>query len=350
MVVRKTAEQIKEEILSYLKETPLSIEQLRIKLGSNWATTNNYLAELSKEGKVKEIISTDKAKIYQRIYGDTYFNLPITDEQRKKFHTLFFMIIEEYRKHKKVPTKTHIAKCAVHVIDNKDAGLEDLPIAWYLYGMMPLMAIDTNQDYSEEFPLKHKEKVKGIISEFYDKNRDKGSGQIQKEQHKKYNEEIYVLSDKIFKTLNKDKFDNKEILDSLNELFIVCPVDNEFPEIFDLTEKVLSIIEKLALIGVELKTYRKEVLLLFDSLWKLIAIYKLYKSITTGPYAMKKETVKRLYLGSPLEERKRILNESFSDLNSTYLANLAEFDVSKLKLSEEAKEINKIMGTWTGED
>ena len=50
MVIRKTSPQIKEEILSILNEGPHSIEQLRIKLDSNWSTTNNYLQELSKEG------------------------------------------------------------------------------------------------------------------------------------------------------------------------------------------------------------------------------------------------------------------------------------------------------------
>src|SRR3989344_2284344 len=97
MVVRKTAEQIKEEILISLDEQPLSIEQLRKKVESNWSTINNYLDELSKEGKVKEIISAEKAKVYQRIFGDTYFDIPITNDERKKFKTLFSMILQEYR-------------------------------------------------------------------------------------------------------------------------------------------------------------------------------------------------------------------------------------------------------------
>ena len=58
MIIRKTAKQIQEEILSCLNEGPLSIEQVRIKVESNWSTVNNYLEDLGKNGKVKEIISS----------------------------------------------------------------------------------------------------------------------------------------------------------------------------------------------------------------------------------------------------------------------------------------------------
>src|SRR3989338_9834579 len=116
MTVRKIPEQIKEEILDALKESPLSIEQLRKKVESNWSTVNTYLEELSKDGKVKEILSADKAKIYQRAFGDTYFDIPITDMERKKFRTLFSIILQEYKLKGETPTKTCFSKCAVHVI------------------------------------------------------------------------------------------------------------------------------------------------------------------------------------------------------------------------------------------
>src|SRR4030066_2316612 len=114
IMARKTSDQIKDEILFSLNAHPLSIDQIRKKVESNWSTINNYLDELTKEGKVKEIISADKAKIYQRIFGDTYFDIPISDLERKKFRTLFSLILQEYNLRKEIPTKTHFAKCAVH--------------------------------------------------------------------------------------------------------------------------------------------------------------------------------------------------------------------------------------------
>src|SRR3989344_6926700 len=173
MIVRKTAEQIKEEILSHLKETPLSIEQIRIKAESNWSTINSYLQELNKEGKVKEIISADKAKIYQRIFGDTYFDIPITDDERKKFRALFSLILQEYKLTGSIPTKTHFAKCAVHVIKNESSGLSDLPTIWYLYGLIPQMIADPSKDYQEEINLDNKTKIKNLINEYINKNGSK---------------------------------------------------------------------------------------------------------------------------------------------------------------------------------
>lgn len=350
MVVRKTAEQIKEEILSHLNKEPLSIEQLRKKLDSNWSTTNNYLEELSKEGKVKEIVSADKAKIYQRVFGDTYFDIPITDEERKKFRTLFSLILQEYKLKGEVPKKTCFAKCAVHVIKNESSGLSDLPTIWYLYGLIPQMIAEPSQEYQEELVLEHKIKIKNLIVEFINRNLNKSSSQLKREQHKEYGEELYILSDEFFKILNQQEWKNEEILRILNNFFIACPVDKEFPEIFDLTERVLSLIEKLALINVELQVYRKEVLILFDSLWKLIALYKLYQSKTIGKNSISKENLLKFYLGNVFESRKTTLKENFLELNSIYLNNLAKFDSNNKKLPEEIKEIRNILEDWTGED
>jgi len=348
---RKSPQKIKDEILSQLDKQPLSVEQLRKNIeDSNWGTINKYLEELKEEGQVREIISTDKIKIYQRIMGDTYFDLPITEEQRKKFHTLFSMIFNEYKKRRRMPTKTHVAKCAVHVIDNKEMGLNDLPIVWYLYGMMPLMAIDTNVNYIEEYSLKHKKKIQNLIVEFVDENGEKKSSQIQKEQHRKYNEEIYVLSDDVFDLLSEKEIDNKGVNNLLSKFFVACPIDSEFPEIFNLTERVIALVQKMNLIKINIQDIRRKVLLTFDALWRFIALYKLYKSQISGPNAMRKEIVKNFYLGVALEERKRILQESLSELNSEYLTKLMEFDVNKIELPDEVKDIKKIMEDWTGED
>ena len=350
MVIRKTPQQIKEEILSGLNEGPISVEKIRKKVDSNWSTINNYLEELKKEGKVKEIFSTDKAKIYQKIFGDTYFDLPITEEQRKKFKTLFYMIIKKYRSHGKIPTKTHLAKCAVYVIKNEEVGLSDLPVVWYLYGLIPQMIADPSQDYQEEIILGSRIKIKNLIKEFIEINKNKGSGQIQKEQHKEYGEELYTLSDEFFKILNEPKWENEELLEVLNNFFIACPIDNEFPEIFNLTENVLSLIRKLSLLEVKLEDYRKEILTTFDYLWKFIALYKLYKSRTTGKNAFNKEILLKFYIGNSLESRRETLKESLSELNSIYISKLVKFDISKIKLSKEVQEIRYIMEDWTGED
>ncbi len=350
MVIRKTVEQIKEDILMNLDEQPLSIEQLRKKVESNWSTINNYLDELSKEGKVKEIISADKAKVYQRIFGDTYFDIPITNDERKKFKTLFSMILQEYKSKLKMPTKTHLAKCAVCVIKDESSGLSELPTIWYLYGLIPQMIADPSQDYQEETPFKNKSIIQKIIQDFISKKGDKHSCDLQREQHKEYEEGLYILSDKFFEITNKHEFNNDEIIDVLNDFFISCPIDKDFPEMFTLTEKVLSLIRKLAIIDVKLEDYRKEILTTFDSLWKFIALYKLYISKTTGKNPFDKEVLLKFYIGGALDSRKQTLQETILELNSIYINKLSEFDIDKIKLSEDAKKVREIMQDYTGDD
>ena len=350
MVNRKTAEQIKDEILSCLNIGPLSIEQIRLKVESNWSTVSNYLEELSKDGKVKEILSADRAKIYQRVFGDTYFNIPISDEERKKFRSLFSIILQEYKLKGETPTKTCFSKCAVHVIRKNIPELSSLPVVWYLYGQIPQMIADPSLDYSQELKFQNENKIRHIIVEFIESNKNRKTNEIHKAQHREYNEELYILADEFFDVLNKKDWKNEEILEILNKFFIACPVDKDFPEVFDLTEKVLSIIRKLSIMKVELQNHKKEILLLFDSLWKFIALYKLYISKITGPNAMEKDKLLNYYLGAPLEARKSILHESILELNSLYLQHLSNFDSSKIELPKEALEIRKIMAGWTGED
>lgn len=347
MVNRKTAEQIKEEILSCLNEGPLSIEQIRIKVESNWSTTSRYLDELTKEGKVKELLSTDKAKIYQRIIGDTYFDIPITDDERKKFRTLFNLILREYKLQGKIPKKTCFAKCAVQVIKDESSGLSELPTVWYIYGMIPQVIADPSMDYKEEIVLEHKHRIKEIIVDFI-KNEPESIKQLNHEQHKKYGEELYIIADNIFTVLSKKTWNNSELTELLNKFFIACPVDFEFPEVFDLTEKVFSLIEKLDIIGEELHNYRKEILLTFDSLWKFIALFKLYQSKIKGKNAINKDHLLKFYLGNFIESRKTTLKENIMELNAIYLSKLSKFDANKIKLPDEVREIRNIMEDWAG--
>ena len=84
MASRKTADQIKEDILLHLKEAPLSIEQIRIKVESNWSTINSHLQDLTKEGKVKEIMNKKGIKkIHLSISHDSQYSIAqiiLTDE------------------------------------------------------------------------------------------------------------------------------------------------------------------------------------------------------------------------------------------------------------------------------
>jgi len=85
MRTKKTAQEIEKEIFHNLEKGPKTITELKLKLGSNWQTVEKFLKKLEDENKVKEIVSTEKKKIYQLMTEDTYFDMPITEKERKRF-------------------------------------------------------------------------------------------------------------------------------------------------------------------------------------------------------------------------------------------------------------------------
>lgn len=343
MVIRKTAEQIKEEILSCLHEGPLSIEQIRLKIESNWSTTSSYLDELTKEGKVKEIISADKAKVFQRVFGDTYFDLPMSDEERKKFRTLFSMIIKKYKEENITPNKTQLAKTAVKVIKSPESGLTDLPIVEYLYGIIPLMIVDPSKEYSEELKFENRSKIENVIKIYIKENFNKKTKQITEEHHKEYCDRLYLLNDEFLKLTEDQKWNNKKIFEILNEFFIVCPIDSDFKELFLLTERFISTVRKLSHFD-DLDKHRTMIRLTFESIWKFIATYNLYQSMKTR---VPDKNILNLYLGNVLFVRKTCAEESLSDLYSIYWSKI---DDRELNPSEESNRVREIMQGWTGED
>ncbi|MEK6927046.1 MAG: hypothetical protein AABX11_01300 [Nanoarchaeota archaeon] len=343
MVIRKTAEQIKEEILSCLNDSPLSVEQIRLRVESNWSTVSSYLDELTKEGKVKEIISADKAKIYQRVLGDTYFDIPISMEERKKFKTLFSIIIKKYKEENLTPNKTQLAKTAVKVIKSSESGLTALPIVEYLYGIIPLMIADPSKEYSEELEFENRHKIDSIIKMYIKENFNKKTKQITEEHHKEYCDRLYLLNDEFLKLTEDQKWDKPKISEILNEFFIACPIDTEFKEIFGLTDRFISIVRKLSHFD-DLDKHRTIIRLTFESIWKFIATYNLYQSMKTR---VPDKNILNLYLGNALFVRKTCAEESLSDLYSVYWSKI---DVRELNSSEESNRVKEIMQGWTGED
>lgn len=342
--IKKTFEEINKAILEKLNEGPQTAQDIALGISSNWKTVKDYLKELVEEGKVKEVVATENVSYYKRTSGDTYFDLPISEEERNKFRTLFYLIKEGYKKKNKELNRTHLAKCAVHLIKEDDFGeLKNLPVVWYLYGALPQMVLSVADEASEDYSFIEKQKIEKSISLYVLKNGDKSAKQLQKEQHENYGQKIYCLIDDLSDELNKESLDNQKINGLLNEFFIECPVDPKFPEIFDLSEEVISVMGKLILLKEDLGKYRKQILITLDALWKFIALYYLYKSKIEGDNRMDKKILLNFYLGEALEDRKRVLGESFSELRGVYLEVLTKTDLSQINLSEGAKEVARIM-------
>lgn len=342
--IKKSPEGIKKSILIKLNEGPQTAQDIALGINSNWKTVKEYLKKLSEEGEVKEIIATEKVSYYKRTAGDTYFDLPISEEQRKKFRTLFYLIREEYKTKNKNLNRTHLAKCAVHLIKEEDIEeLKDLPVIWYLYGAIPQMVLSEVDESTEEWVFSEKKQIQKVIEDYVLKNGDKKAERLQREQHENYGQKIYCIIDDLFGELNKGKIGNQKINNLLNNFFIECPVDPRFPEIFNLSEEIISTIDNLIFLNEDVEKLRKEIVTTIDSLWKFIALYYLYKSKTEEKTDLNEKVILNFYIGEALDDRKRVLSESFSELRSKYLEILSRTDLSKIELSDEAKKVARIM-------
>lgn len=336
--MKKSREEIKEAILDALKQKPLSIQQISEKAESNWATVNEVLEELKNEKRVKKIISTDKIKFYQKITGDTYYNISISDDQRKEFRHIFSLAIEEFKRIKnRLPNKTELAKVVVDAIIQAK---RNLPVVWYIYGQIPLMISDPSRDYSIEAP-KNAVDLKKIVIEVIKNQNQKSIRELKQMHYIKYDNSFYKLKEDLLLELSHSK-NTEKILDLFNKFYLSCPI-SERTEIFDFTDRLYSVVSKLDYLN-RLENNRYLLIVALESLWKYIAVYMLLDSLTKIGY--NKDDLIRFNLGSAIETRKSCAEESISNLESIYLSNLSEKDI---KLSKGALKAREIMSDWTGE-
>ena len=340
--MKKNREEIKQAIILALEQKPLSTQQISEKIMSNWSTVNEVLEGLKAEGKVKEIVTTDKIKVYQNITKDTYYGIPISEDQRKEFRYIFSIAINEYKQIKnRTPNKTELAKVIVDTI--KTANLDHLPTAWYIYGQIPLMIVDPSKDYATEFIPRNSQKIKEIIIKIIKEQKHENTKELRQEHYIKYNNLLYETKEKLFsKDLNWEKSPH-EILKLYNLFLVSCP--NNPPELFFLTEKLSGLVYKMNSLNIMAEN-KINILITTDYLWKFISLNLFLDSLTKFKEYSNKKEIYQFFLASAFEVKRHAVEESLSNLESIYLSNLTDQEV---ELSPEAVKVREIMADWTGD-
>ena len=335
---RKAPGEIKSKILGALNDRPLSAQDIGKAIGSNWSTVKNYVQELVGEKKVKEIIATDKITYYQKI-TETYYNIPITKKQEDLFKFLFSSIIREYKNIKSSPNRTQLAKDSVEVINELKL---DLPTAWYIYGQIPLMIPDPTKEFTTSFVPENAKQIGEIISKIVSKFNGMKVKERQQDHYVQYDNHLYIIKKSLLEELGLMN-NKKKILELFSQFYIKCPV-SDFPDLFDLTERLNLTVNKLALLDL-LEKYKVEAILSLESLWKFVASYQLLKSLSRNPQ-FKEDEIMQFNIGPAIETKKYCAEEAISNLESIYLSELPNKEVD---ISEGAKGIREIMSEWTGE-
>lgn len=332
---RKTPEGIRQKIVEALNDRPLNAQEISKMINSNWSTVKNYVEELVREKNVKEILFNGQV-IYQKITGDTYFNIPITEKERNTLKFIFYNAIQKYKEITlKSIRKTELAKLCAEI--NTELDLK-LPIVWYIYGPMPLMIIDSQKDYSTEFVPENSGKIKKAIEQWIRNNTKLLIRELRVEYYQKSKNTIYVLKEKIYRELETKKY--KDISQLFFEfLTSTLSYDRSFEEIMSEFYGIILGANHIKLF--DNLEFQNKLLLAFDSLWKYIASKMLIDSLIKLGYSKQEIS---LLLGQISENRYHMTMDNLGELRDVYIENLPEkLAPPKLTIDSEAR---KIIDKW----
>ncbi|MBU3907334.1 MAG: winged helix-turn-helix domain-containing protein [Nanoarchaeota archaeon] len=334
---RKTPEEIKQRILEALNNKPLNAQEISKAINSNWSTVKNYIDELIGEKKIKEIVFGEKNIIYQKITGDTYYNLPIEEDQRQMLKFIFYNAIKIHKEILGKPIRrTDLAKLTYHI--NSELKL-NLPIVWYIHGPMPLMIIDLQKDYSPGYMPKNSEKIKEHIMNWIKERRREKVRELRVECYQNSKNELYILKEKIYTGLETQKYD---LIPDLFFEFLTATLsyDKNFEEIISEFYGIISGANYLKLF--DNPQFQNKFLLSFDSLWKYIASKMLIDSLIKLGYP--KDEI-GILLGQVIETKSHLASENISELREFYLEHLPE-KISPPNITEIDKEARKVVDQW----
>lgn len=285
--VRKSSQQIKNEILSHLKKGPLSTKKLSDLLKSNWSTINNYLEGLKKDGDIREIYSRENLKVYVRSDYPVFYGLPLDDDKLRNSLFLLSKIIERWEAIKKSRiTKTPLQKIAVEIVKNNSL---DIPIVRFHYGkvLTTYLEPEKSQEIIEIYGIKELD----ISNKIIDNEIKKHCNIAWKEKKKQYEDhpdmKIFNLSDSIFYLISKNKTDEpNKILDLFYRIILEIPTDDCYSDLFSNYHEFIGAVNfifnsKEFNEGCKesKNNYLKEVLDTFNSIWQALTTEFFFKDI-----------------------------------------------------------------------
>jgi len=336
IIERKTPEEIKKRIIESLNDKPLNAQEISKQIGSNWSTVREYVEQLVREAKVKEIIFGGSS-IYQRITGDTYFNLPIKENERDTLKFIFSNAIKEYKELIGKPIRrTDLAKLTDYV--NSELKLQ-LPIVWYIYGPMPLMIIDLQKDYSTNFVPKNAEEIKKNIKAWIrDKRKDKVREVIQ-ECYNNSNEKLYKIKLSLFDKFEKN--DYKGLYQTAKDFYLTYLAS--YNDDSKIVERIYEVVSGSDYLGIlKEPKIKNKILLTLNDIWKYIASKALLKSLLVLGY--EKESAE-LFMSPVIETKKYLSEESLKEIEEEYIERLPETSI-QIKASETGKKVSEAMNKW----
>lgn len=267
-MAKKNRGEISGSILNFLDEKPLSIQQISEMVGSNWVTINDVIEELKKEGKVREIVATDKIKIIKRTDYPVFYGVPIRKGYREQTLFIASEIVKEWKKQKnEIPLNTTLQKTAVEIIRNNNLNLPVLPLH---YGLVTAIAIKPEEQINKNYEWGGSPEKKIIIKsikEEISKHKNKATEE-EDAQYIKYDLKLFQIRKEIMGLFKQgEKVDIKRLCERLSKFNFILPTDNL--DIYNIFDKFIYSCN-IIFMSKEPKKNLNEIRETFDVLWDLV--------------------------------------------------------------------------------
>jgi len=332
--IKKTSEEIKDAILSDLKDGPKTITEISESVNSNWVTVGEYLKKLKEEKEVLEIVSSPKMKVYRRTDDLAFYGLPFSKKIREDTFSLLCLIARLWREKtgQNNPSRTIIQKVAVEFIEESNGDIS-LPILNFHYGQTLALRYDEKfENECKDFKLT--EKQKESLSKLIKKYENWSAGRSQKEQYSKHGMEFYKTKEELLSafTINNEE----EIIQKILELSVYYP--SELIETYELFDKFEYCSINILNIKKEdtRKEYTQKLKEIFSLIWDAITTNSFFYEAERYMEENKKELfnyIKVNIINSKISNVSPILDDFKSEIDSIPLGEI------NTNTSEKSKEL-----------
>jgi len=294
-----------------------TVNEITESLNSNWTSVQKYLESMVASGLAKKREAGNrtyyKLKEDTKFRQDTYFGLPIGEEQIELLKNLYSYIIAQWKiKKGKTPTQMELYKTAHDI--NKDCNLK-LPFGWYIYGAIPVLT--ATSEIPEAFNLSNEittcadKVIQKYLHNTY-------AWQTKMQQYRQEKKELYLKKEQILAKLYKKEF-NQQLYSDLDLLFITASelTRNKLDsKIFDSYPVILEDYVKQYFLPnkekEEVYEIKEEIDNSFKQIWELIAMHNFKKDME----AYYDKSILEDHIGIHINEQRKIVLNLLEDMAS----------------------------------
>ncbi|MBT6690527.1 hypothetical protein HN903_01995 [archaeon] len=310
--VKKTPEQIKEDILNNLNSGPKNAHEISEDINSNWLTIEKFLNELINEDKIIELISATKSKIYASKEDLSFFYLPLREEIREETTSLLYTINKIWKERVNEPLqRTVLQKLAVEFVENNN--LENkVPIARFHYGQTLLLRYEEVVG-SNEFKV-NTEQMNNLL-ELIDKYKTLTANKARLKQYEKDSMKFYKDKEEV---MNYFCLKDKETLS--RELFnMMASYPTELMESFTLFDRIVYCANTVSISqSEEAEIYLTRLKEIFSLFWDLITTEAFFQDAKKAVVEEKIELFNQIkinYMNTKKTQVSRVLDDIESEIN-----------------------------------